>query len=305
MDIKRLFICIFIAFCPITQGFTCWNEECDKQSHQLGEFLPEMRRKEYRRQYEEMQEDRRKLLKDGSLRRIVKALPVDQKAVFPRPREGLIVKKRQFDRIHELYAWEVSFLLDEAPCVVQAMPFFLEGKKVILQKMEPFVFGRGKEELPSLSDIKKVSLEEYWLAHLKAYILGLGDLVGRNIGINPIGKIRFFDAEYCFHYKNYAHKQGKTIGIGFVSESLEWPQYRKPLDYKTAQTLQRFVASLACLEEKLHVYEQIRAVSLFNSKVDERLDRVRSFFYEEGVSFQDFFLSLYPDLAPGLDADKI
>ena len=163
------------------------------------------------------------------------------------------------------------------------------------------MFGRGDEEMPPSYEIKKVSIETYWKAHLKAYLLGLGDLLGRNIGISPDGKIRFFDAEYCFFYKNHVHQSGEVIGMGFLAESFDWPQYRDPLDKKTAESLRAFVQGLGSLEENFSLYEHLRTVSLFTEGTYERLQKVRTFLLEEGKTFRDFVGFLYPSIDPGLD----
>ncbi|MBM3197756.1 MAG: hypothetical protein FJZ58_00685 [Chlamydiae bacterium] len=290
---------LFFCFCfPLHAD---WNTSFDRQTHALVEKNFVLQSPEYQKSYAEFQRIRDRLCQDVSLRTLLQGLNEGQKIVLPHPREGFLIKKRQYDRIHEFYAWEISFFLDEHPSVVWAFPLYLEGKKVIVQKMEPFFLGRGRREMPPSSEIKKVSVEEYWKAHLKAYILGLGDLLGRNIGIHPDGRIRFFDAEYCFSYKNRPYRDGNGVMLGFRAESMDWPQYRMPLDRQTAKNLQDFIQSLSYIEEKLLFYEEARGISLFSEGTHERLALLRSFLLQEGKIFRDFIGHIYPTLDPGLD----
>lgn len=278
-----------------------WNEEFDGQSAAFRKTFPQVNTQEYRKGLEGFHSLRSLLLKEGALHKLFGEMPPSQRLNILRPREGVVIKRRQWDRIQEFYVWEASLLLGQRSCVLPAYPVSIGGKTLILQKMESFVAGKGKEELPQEQDIRKVLLSDYWLAHLQAYILGIRDLLGRNIGISPEGDIRFFDAEYCFSYGNGAEKGDGIVDVGFIAESFDWPQYRQPLDQNTLEALQDFLQQLEGLETKLATYQDIRGLTVFGQNTYERIAIVRAFAFEEGTTFRDFVGGLYPSLDLGLE----
>lgn len=278
-----------------------WNAEFDARSKKLIEHLPEYYSEDYKQIRSSFLSIREKLLRDGLLKRQIKETLPEWRLNLLRPREGVVIKKRAANYIKELFTWEVSLLLGSHGYVVPSFPIDILGKRIIVQKMEPFNFGKGDDEIPAPSVIKKVSLVDYWRSHLQAYLLGLGDLLGRNIGVNPDGKIRFFDTEASFGYQNAPWYEGSLIRSGFVMESFDWPQYRVPLDRKSAEALKAFVRECCNFEERLQVYESIRHVSIMQEDLLRRLQKVRDFDFTEGKSFKDFYVSLYEALGPGLD----
>ena len=289
-----LSICIALHAGPLDEAF-------DATTIATWEALSCLHVKSYQESYEFFLQLRKKLLRDGALHKLFSSLTNEDKQIFPNPKEGFVLKKRPRQRILEFYAWETSFLLDEESSIVPSFPLWIADCGVIIQEMEPFLFGKGKQEMPPLKEIQKVSLEEYWLAHLRAYLLGLGDLLGRNMGINPQGKIRFFDAEYAFFYTNLLYREDYSIVMGFRAESMDWSQFTQPLDRKTVQVIQKFIVGLEGLEERLQIYEQMRHVTLFSQGAYERLQQVREFPLQEGVTFNDFLFWIYPSLQGGLE----
>jgi hypothetical protein len=294
-------LCFF--FLLTTPLFSDWNDRFDRETEKLFIELPELKMKG-RETYEDFYFLRSNLLRDGSLKRQLKNASALEKFVLLRPRQGMVIKKRENNRIHELFVWEVSLLLGSSSCFVPSFPVEIEGKRVIVQQMEPIIFGRVGEkkdgEMPSLRAINSVSLVEYFKAHLQAYLFGVCDLLGRNIGISPEGKIRFFDAEASFRYQNFPCWGGDHVSIGFLAESFDWPQYRKSLDKKTAESLQLFVSNLVEIEKKLELYQKYRGVSIVSPELLHCLEKIRSFSFVEGKSFRDFFGTIYPELNKGL-----
>lgn len=297
------YIFSFIAFCvffitdPLQAG---WNEGFDKQSEILVEEIEEFQG-QYQEIYKSFVKMRKGLCKDFLLNKQISMTAQDQRMILLRPREGIVIKKRANDNISEFFTWELSHFLGGSDFIVSSFPIEMEGRKIVVQKMEPFTFKKDKvmESLPK--EAKKVGVEEYWRAHLQAYVLGLADLVGQNIGLNPLNHIRFFDMEASLHYQNEPCRTDKSFRTGFVSQSLEWPQYNQALDLKTALKLKEFINSLSSAETKLEKYLLCRNVPLNVEGLLFRLEKVRTFPLEEGSTFRDFYGFLFPKLSPGLD----
>jgi hypothetical protein len=277
-----------------------WNEQFDKQSQWLIGEIPEFQGK-YQESYATFAEIRTALLKDFLLNKQIAASLEDQRMVLLRPRDGLVIKKRANNNIYELFAWELSYIFHGEEFLVGSFPLEVSGKRIIVQQMEPFFFKKEYVMEAAPKEVKKVTVEEYWKSHLLAYLLGLADLVGQNIGVNPLGHVRFFDMEASLQYNNKPHRTTKSFKPGFVSQSLEWPQYRMPLDKKTAARLQKFVASLDRVEENLNKYIACRKVSVHLDGMLFRLNKVRDFLIKEGRTFRDFYGFIFPQIDPGLD----
>lgn len=302
MRVFFYFLCIVF----IHQGVLTadWNQNLDEESFVLWKNLENLQMQEYENNYEFFTNLRKNLLKDFSLKKQIAETSSRQRIVFLKPKDQIVIKKRASNRIHEFFAWELACLLGLGDYVVPSFPMEISGKKVIVQRMEPFTFAQARTQLPLPSMMRKVSLETYWKAHLAAYLIGLGDMVGKNIGISPAGMIRFFDLEYSLSYLNSPIRTDRTFKTGFAPQSLEWSQYSQPLDRKTAQDLQKLVASFLNAEKKMETYQISRTLPfIFNEDgFRERLEKIRAFSFKEGQSFRDFYASLYPRLSEGLDS---
>ncbi len=298
MWIKFVFIFLFAN----VLSYADWNADFDRGSKSLIAEFPEFKSAKYVKDEKWFRSIRKALLKDGVFKKKIYQSPWERKLMILRPRDQLVIKKREKACYFEAIAWEISLLLDADTCFVPSFPIDFDGKKMVIQKMEPFTFGRGVKELPSPFAIKKVSLFEYWKAHFEAYLLGLEDLLGRNIGITPSGKIRFFDAEAAFRYRKQPSKGWgvHNISVGFMSESFEWPQYRMPLDETSALLLQNFLKKWDLLEEQIALYEKCRG-HVIEEGFFERLSHIREFPLQAGTSFRDFLGYIYPKMNPGLD----
>jgi len=280
-----------------------WNEKFDEQSQWLVENIKEFQG-DYQEQYGRFVDIRKQVLKDLLLQKQIQAAKQDQRMILLRPRDGLVIKKRANNNIYELFAWEVSYLLHGSEFLVPSFPLEISNKRIIIQEMEPFSFKKEKVMSQLPKEVKKVSLEEYWRGHILAYLLGLADLVGQNIGVNPLGHIRFFDMESSLQYSNIPHRTARSFKTGFVSQSLEWPQYRDPLDAKTAARMRKFVQSLSNIEEKLDKYLSCRSATIYLNGLLYRIEKVRSFGFEEGKTFRDFYGFAFPQIDAGLDQLK-
>lgn len=289
----------FFLYCSILQAG--WNEDFDAQSIALRNEIPGLQNKEYVQQYQNFKKIRKTLLKDKSVLKQIKNTPAGQKARIAKKNLNIIIKKRRNNHIHELSTWELSYLTGTNEYVVPSFPVDIDGVRVIVQEIETFETGTMDGGGYGGNTLKKVTPETYWKAHLQAYVLGLADLTCANIGVNSQGIIRFFDTESSFSYYNVPFKTALSFSTGFICQSFDWTQYRKPLDAETAARLRDYVNSLSNLEENLKIYQKHRSISISSENLQHRLDKVRNFKIEEGVTFRDFFGFVFPQMSLGLD----
>lgn len=297
-QVKGLFFLLILLTISLQAD---WNQDFDTQTKLLIEEIPSFKNPEYIKQCAFFMKTRERLLHDQEIQKKVAATDEGTKIIFLEKDKNLVLKKRRNQHIHELYAWELSCLLGSLEFFVPSFPVEIDGKRVIVQKMEPFFVGKGRGEVHTDKNLRKVTLETYWKAHIQAYLLGHCDLAGRNIGISPDGKIRFFDNESCLTYRNIPTRNEFTFSSCFISQSLDWPHYRRPIDEKTAKELQAFVQSLSTVEKELPIYMKSRSMSLNIPGFLYRLERVRSFKIAPGATFRDLFGALFPRMSPGLD----
>lgn len=294
----RFFLFMFLLTSALHAS---WNDEFDEATQNMRNCLPGLYTREYQEMLDFFQKARDELLQDALLETAMFQSLAYDKILSLKPLEDLVVKKRVANGIQEVFVWEISLLMKSYPCIVPAFPIEIGEKRVVIQKIEPFVFGQKKTKIPIKSMLEKVSVKTYWESHLQAYLLGLSDLVGRNIGINGMGQIRFFDTERCFRYSNKAKRSGTFFSTGFSSHSLDWPQYEKSLDSKSLAYVQKFIKGLDGIEERIQTYLLFRPFLFDMEGFLERLDKVRSFPLEKGKTFRDFYAFLYPKVISGLD----
>lgn len=295
---SRVFLLSFLIVLPLHAD---WNLDFDTQTKALINELPPLQSPYYLQEYMLYTRARALLLKDRrALKKIAQTEPGIKRLIF-RKEDGLIVKKRRNNHIHDLYIWELSFLVGGSEFITPSFPMELAGKRVIVQKLEPFEHGQRLEVL-SEKVTKKVPLLDYWKAHLQVYLLGLSDLANGNIGVSPTGKIRFFDNESSLIYYNKPMRTDAAFTTGFICQSFDWSQYRMPLDKEMARELQAFVQNFSHLEDHLKIYKAHRSLALEGEGFLYRLERVRSFPFREGATFRDFLGWAFPKMSPGLDA---
>ena len=288
---------IFFLFYKTSCCFASWNEDFDVQSAYLFQEFPELKEQEDSL-YQEFKEMRFWLLSNYLLKKQMHASSEDDKFIVRRVRESLILKKRPRQNIHELYTWELSCLLGLSEFFVPSFPIEMGDKLVIVQKIEPFVFPQKqlKQKNPPKAVLEMVSLIDYWKVHLGAYLLGLRDLVGRNIAINSRGKIRLFDTEYSFAYKNQNSRLDKRLWIGFISQAFDWPHFTMPLTQQAVEELQGFIHDLDNFADKIRTYQMYRPLTFQEEEFLVRLERVCSYPFKQGHSFSDFYALLDPVL---------
>ena len=297
---NRSFLCAIFIFLYISSSiYADWNKDFDRQSGFLVEAFPQLQG-EYLSQYEELMQIRAYVLHNKTIQDRIKASTENDKFLIPKERESLIVKKRRYQNLNEFFVWELSFLLGASKFFVPSFPVEIGSNKVIVQKMESFTIGNKNTKIPPKHLIKKVSLIDYWTMHLAAYLLGVSDLVGRNIGINSKGIVRLFDTEKSFYYQNSNQRKNRALKICFLSHSLDWPQVTAPLFGETLIAVQEFVQNLPLFIEKLALYKQYRPFVVEEEKMLVRLRRIQSFPLREGQSFYDFYKSLDPILVTNL-----
>ncbi len=280
--------------------FADWNTDFDASSELLVESISSMRASYYLKPYDDFHTARSLVLKDDSLKKTInRSLPTD-KIQFLKEKEGLVCKKRRNGNIREFFAWELSCLLGVPECVVPSFPIEIGFKKVILQPKESFITGSLKKGNFPLEVMEGVSLERYWRANILSYLLAFKDLLGRNIGINKNGQMRFFDLEYSFLYGDEPAKRRPMDKIEFVSQAFDWPHFERPLSKKAAVALSTFISSLEGLKENLIAYQLFREVDFRLDEIVDRIDRIKLFSVKEGVSFLDFYKFLFPKMEKGL-----
>ena len=297
--IFQLFLCLLL--CSYWLFAADWNQTFDEESLLLLQELPLLQQTPYAEKLAHFLKKREKLLKNESLKNTLLKRSLQSKFYLFLREQNLILKKRRNNHIHDCFAWELSYLLNAPDYVTPSFPVEIGGKRVIIQPLETFEVGKGKEETHTEKAIQSISLETYWKAHFVAYLLGLADLAGRNIGITPKGQIRFFDTEIALSYFNTPTKTPFSFTTGYILQSFDWPQYRKPLDKKTAEHLKKFILSLAHFEEHVQVYKERRHITIPEEALLFRLSKVRSFPLEEGRAFRDFFGYTCPRMSEGLD----
>jgi hypothetical protein len=296
--VRKLILCFSFLLRTLLAD---WNSDFDLNSQYLIETFPSLQNASYLTYYDFFSRHRESLQADSILKKEIRdSLDID-KFMKVKVRDGLILKKRAENNINELFIWELACLLGGAKFVVPSFPLDIEGKKVILQKMEEFTVGQKKTRVPPDRIVREVDLVDYWEAHYIIFILGLRDMVGCNLGIGNRGRIRLFDAEESFIYNTGPQRTLGGFDIGFVTQALEWSQYREPLTEAQVKRLNAFIHGLSDFEEKLEVYLRYRPLSISKEGIRDRLHKVRAFSLRPGISFRNFYGFIFPKMSKGLE----
>lgn len=268
--------------------------------------FPQLNTRDYREIYKEFVKIRTLLLQDKELEKEIKSSPPEKKMQIIKEKLGIIIKKRHTNRAKDIYPWELSHLIGSTEYIVPSFPVEIGGKIVIIQKLEKFDIGSNLLGYDK-KIAAKVSLKDYWMALLQAYLFGISDLVAQNIGVNKQGMIRFFDIESCLNYNNIPRKEQISpdltiVKMGFQCQGIDWAQCRRPLDKKTAQQIQRFIRSfIDDFETTFTSYLAYRPTPYFEEGLQERIAVLKNYPFEEGTTFEDFFYLIYPHMSPGLN----
>lgn len=278
--------------------FGDWNEEYCESSLLLMQHHPAFSHPNYHQEMEQFFDFSKVFLNDDELKNVF--LPPklgEKKNIFLKDH---ILKKRACNNIREAFVWELAFILSSADLFIPSFPIDIEGIKVIVQPKRD-IFHADLLSLPPREFIAKVTVVDYWRAHLLTYLLGFGDLSGKNIGLNPYSKMIFFDNEDSFAYEKDYFNNGHSLYVGFVSIAFDWPQYRKSLSELEFKQIQAFIASLSDVEAFLESYSMFRPLPFNKDLFIQRLVKIREFPLRAGLSFKDFYSCLYPQISGGLD----
>ncbi len=293
----------FIAVLFLVQGCLVadWNREFSQETHALIEDFPVFQNRRYLEPYAFFLKVRSRLLHDRFLRAEMEWADLEEKIMLIRERDDCILKKRSNNNLKEVFVWELSCLLGASESMVPAFAMEIGDKKVVIQKMEDFFIGDIPPRIPPMDLVKKVPLTTYWKAHWLAFILGQRDLVGRNIGVNTKGYIRFFDAEDSFCYSQKPTNVNGVFYVPFLTQAFEWPQYREELEEKNWRELWEFQQKLLAAKDEIKAYFSYRDVDCNLEDLLNRLDQVAYFPLKEGLCFRDFYGFLFPRMNKGLD----
>jgi hypothetical protein len=221
------------------------------------------------------------------------------------------VKKRV--KLCEPIAWELCLLLDSGRFMPPTILYY-NNKDCIysIQKNIPCHHGPWIFDSPPKAIISKVSLYDYWHAHLLAYILGVHDLSGNNYGVTNKGQICFFDIDASFlnsddeYYINYQALNGKvvpySIFINFQSLYFDWHHFKRPLTCADVHMLKELFIKWSDFPNLLNKYllisnKYLEALSDETcSYILKRLKKIEEFnkIIMPGMAFIDFYEYILP-----------
>lgn len=298
MFVRLTLIFLLFSFSSLSAG---WNEDFDAATVAISNDLPLLQNSQYQKDYQWFVGIRPALVKDKAvIRQLQKSDPQKKLMIIDKDLK-IIIKKRRNNHIHDFYAWELSYLLGSNRYILPAFPVEIGGIRTIIQHLERFEFGDKLTGSYSKGTVETVSLQTYWEAHIQAFLLGFSDLAAANIGINSKGIIRFFDNEASLIYFNTPFRTELSFSTGFICQSFDWPQFSAPLDQATADSLRSMINNLSHLEEDLQIYTSDRPVEIPFERFQHRLELLRNFNFQEGVTFRDFYATVFPRLNAGLD----
>lgn len=276
-----------------------WNEDFLEGSYCLVERLDPFENSGYESYVEEVKALECRL-RASALYKTVGDLEEESKTRFAF--EGYLLKKRPLSRgIRESLFWEVAVLFGLDAYVTPSFPLQIGDNFLSVQPFEQFTVGGLVDNLPE-EVTNRVSLRDYWYAHLLAFLLGHDDLSGSNIAVNCFFYPRFFDNEDVFWFGANPTRREYSFYVPFLSVAFDWRQYRQPLDKKLAWELAEWSQSLAQKRKALQVYAEIRNMpSYLVEGIEGRMEKIAAFAFREGTTFLDFFSYLYPRVSEGLE----
>ena len=298
---RKFLLGMLLSILVASDSYGNWNESFDEVSEQLVYSFPRLGCRKYTEECTKFIKLRKKCLQNDSLRKKIAKMSDSDKELIFLSKENIILKKRRHDCLKELFAWEISTLLGIDSCIIPSFAFEIGGKKVILQKMELFCIPEKETGIPSNFYLNRVSLEDYWKAHLWAYLLGINDLSGDCMGLTEEGEIRLFNVESCFNYQKRPKRNKGAFHTGFFMHSFLWPHYSYPLEERTVISLRRFIDALSFIEDEIELYLFYRPFSFDRDGFFYRLERLRDFYYTSGTTFCDFYTFLFPRIGKGFD----
>lgn len=216
------------------------------------------------------------------------------------PYTNYYIKKRLYDNVNDLYAYELSSILN-ASNVPAAVACTIASHRCILQESILMHVGVYNKPLP-FKILSSVPLEEYWRAILLSYVLGLCDLHEGNVGISLQGEVIYFDNDGLRFYTNKLHRSSTGIRSFFITSLMDWPQYEAAVDEKLAEDLKDLLLFWKSCGDRIRQYGTIRSLDKgYIQSILSRIEIALSFPFQMGATFRQFYAFLFPQIAIGLD----
>ena len=211
-----------------------------------------------------------------------------------------------------MVAWEIAQILSLEKYLVPSYLVFMQQQPIVVQKKIDFLIGKDLFELPSC--FSQTSLEDYWMSHIIAYILGDSDLHALNIGFDrnayfPI----YFDLENSFSTNNEFEiikiNQKKSnikyrIKFFFRSKLLSSSLFYFDINMDSTISLKNYQAKMKKIYFPI-LRDYLRKNKFLNQlQKSALLDRIHRFLKIDffiGMNFHDFLLLLFPTLPPKYD----
>lgn len=243
-----------------------------------------------------------RMKKNLSLMDVLRQLSTEDKKIF-RFDEFIIKKRAGNGNLNDVFWWEISIILGLSEYVIPSFPFeFRPGCIITIQPFEDIVIGPSWIVPPHSSITSQVSMQDYWLAHIVAFLLGADDLSGLNLGISLTKKIRFFDNEGIFLGDLTPVKTSLSFSVPFASISFDWVQYRRKVGLELSLFLRRLILNLKNKETELNKYFDLRNIPEATAlSITKRIEILSGFKITPTSSFLDFIRYIYPSIANGLD----
>lgn len=206
----------------------------------------------------------------------------------------------------EMVAWEISHLLHLDKYIPFASIVTLSGEPLLLKRKSEIEKNKNALDLSPLA--QKAELQEYWLANITAYILGMGGLSETHIGyarntLHPL----YSEVENSFAESNdFKMRAGSgdlkyDLQMFFSSRLLSGRLFYQKLDEQAVEHLQRFQEMLRKkflpkLSAHLEGEEFLNEAQKMALK--DRVQRILNAPFQAGMSFNEYLRCLFPSLPP-------
>ncbi len=199
----------------------------------------------------------------------------------------------------EALVWELSVLIGCDSYIVPTIPLDVHGQ---LSSFQPFVKLRClKKLLPPRSQIKaNISLPDFWVLSIFAFLIGHSDLNGTNLHHNKNGFV-LIDNDCSFPDSNTPSVSGDgQLHLPFQNFLLDLDLAYVSLDAKDCVRISKFLNSLKSCENDIANFFSLSPLTkgLSNSSLEAFWDRFRRLTeckLEEGMSHWDFAKTLFPE----------
>lgn len=213
-------------------------------------------------------------------------------------------------RGNEFFFWEIAGILGCTKFIPPAIPFYHCGQLCSIQKHCPSIIC-GPLFISMSPCAKTVSVRNFWEFNIIAFLFGLKDLNGKNIGVSRRGDVWLFDFErfdsteiisqYPIEVGSY-----KTLYTSFTSMSFDWPQFLKPLTMQDANAIIQLLEAISHRLSNLSdiskfmtfasLYMPIEHIENYLNNMLEKLNLLKGIEIKPGLTFKDLYLELFPKL---------